>query len=65
MKQHQEGIHTVIGDRRISGLVSVSVSVSASYRLGRCWLTRVTWNRVVTRYDRDTGMVEAGAGLRF
>jgi hypothetical protein len=49
------------GDGRISGLVSVS----ASYRLGRYWLTRVTWNRVVTRYDRDTDMVEAGVGLRF
>lgn len=49
------------GDGRISGLVSVS----ASYRLGQRWLTRVTWNRVVTRYDRDTDLIEAGVGLRF
>jgi hypothetical protein len=49
------------GDGRISGLVSVS----ASYRLGQHWLTRVTWNRVVTRYDRDTDVIVAGVGLRF
>jgi hypothetical protein len=49
------------GDGRLSGLLSVS----ASYRLGRHWLTRVTWNRIVTRYDRDTDLIEAGVGLRF
>jgi hypothetical protein len=49
------------GDGRISGLVAVS----ASYRLGAHWLARVTWNRIVTRYDRDTDLVEAGVGLRF
>lgn len=49
------------GDGRISGLVSVS----ASYRIDPRWLARVTWNRVVTRYDRDTDVIEAGIGLRF
>ncbi|HZZ10061.1 MAG TPA: hypothetical protein VFE79_05175 [Paraburkholderia sp.] len=49
------------GDGRVSGLVSVS----ASYRLGEHWLTRVTWNRVVTRYDRDTDVIVAGVGWRF
>lgn len=49
------------GDGRISGLVSVS----ASYRLSQHGLTRVTWNRVVTRYDRDTDLIEAGVGFRF
>jgi hypothetical protein len=49
------------GDGRISGLVSVS----ASYRLGQHWLARVTWNRIVTRYDRDTDLIEAGVGFRF
>jgi hypothetical protein len=49
------------GDGRISGLVSVS----ASYRLGGHWLARATWNRVVTRYNRDTDVIEAGLGLRF
>ncbi|CAG4889642.1 hypothetical protein R52603_01000 [Paraburkholderia saeva] len=49
------------GDGRISWLASVS----ASYRLSQHWLTRVTWNRIVTRYDRDTDVIQAGVGLRF
>ncbi|WP_425127983.1 hypothetical protein [Burkholderia gladioli] len=50
-----------IGDGRLSGIVSIS----ASYRLSERWLTRVTWNRVVTRYDRDTDVIQAGLGYRF
>jgi hypothetical protein len=49
------------GDGRLSALVAIS----ASYRFGQHWLTRVTWNRIVTRYDRDTDLIEAGVGLRF
>ncbi|KDB07989.1 hypothetical protein LIG30_2970 [Burkholderia sp. lig30] len=49
------------GDGGISGIVSIS----ASYRLSDRWLTRVTWNRVVTRYDRDTDVIQAGIGYRF
>jgi len=49
------------GDGRFSGLVSVS----ASYRFSQHWLARVTWNRMVTRYDRDADIIEAGVGVRF
>jgi hypothetical protein len=49
------------GDGRFSGLVSLS----ASYRLTDRWLARVTWNRMVTRYDRDADIIEAGVGMRF
>jgi hypothetical protein len=49
------------GDGRFAGLVSMS----ASYRFGTRWLARVTWNRMVTRYDRDADIIEAGLGLRF
>ncbi|MBN3790873.1 hypothetical protein [Burkholderia sp. Ac-20353] len=49
------------GDGGVSGIVSIS----ASYRLSDRWLTRVTWNRVVTRYDRDTDVIQAGVGYRF
>ncbi|GAB7539302.1 hypothetical protein BGC_55260 [Burkholderia sp. 3C] len=49
------------GDGRLSGIVSIS----ASYRLNDRWTTRVTWNRVVTRYDRDTDVIQAGIGYRF
>jgi hypothetical protein len=49
------------GDGRFSALVSVS----ASYRFTDRWLARVTWNRMVTRYDRDADIIEAGFGVRF
>ncbi len=49
------------GDGRLSGIVSIS----ASYRISERWLTRITWNRVVTRYDRDTDVIQAGVGYRF
>ncbi len=59
--QNDDLPQTRTGDGRVSGLVSVS----ASYRLGQRWLARVTWNRVVTRYDRDTDVIVGGVGLRF
>jgi hypothetical protein len=49
------------GDGILSGLVSVS----ASYRLTPRWSARVTWNRVVTRYSRDTDVILGGIGYRF
>ncbi|WP_322104315.1 hypothetical protein [Paraburkholderia sp. J41] len=49
------------GDGVLSGLVSVS----ASYRLTQHWAARVTWNRVVTRYSRDTDVILGGIGYRF
>lgn len=59
--QNDNGSQNSMGDGRISGLVSVS----ASYRFSQHWLTRVTWNRVVTHYDRDTDVIVAGVGYRF
>ncbi|ACR30162.1 Hypothetical protein bglu_1g30990 [Burkholderia glumae BGR1] len=58
-QRHMRGSNT--GDGRLSCIVSIS----ASYRLGRSWLTRLTWKRVVTRYDRDTDVIQAGLGYRF
>lgn len=49
------------GDGILSGLVSVS----ASYRVTQHWAARVTWNRVVTRYSRDTDVILGGIGYRF
>lgn len=49
------------GDGILSGLVSLS----ASYRFTQHWTARVTWNRVVTRYSRDTDVLLAGVGYRF
>jgi hypothetical protein len=49
------------GDGVLSGLVSMS----ASYRVTRHWSARLTWNRVMTRYSRDTDVILAGVGYRF
>jgi hypothetical protein len=46
------------------GLVGL-VSVSGSYRLSEKWLTRVSWSRVVSDYDRDTDIILFGLGYRF
>ncbi len=46
---------------RWSGLLTMS----ASYRISQHWLARVSWNRTVTGYDRDTDVFLAGVGYRF
>jgi hypothetical protein len=48
-------------DGRLAGLISIS----ASYRLSQHWSTRITWNRVMTHYNRDTDVIQAGVGYRF
>lgn len=53
---------TASGDpSRWSGLLTIS----ASYRISSHWLGRVSWNRTVTGYDRDTDVFLAGVGYRF
>jgi len=46
---------------RWSGLLTMS----ASYRISQRWFARVSWNRTVTGYDRDTDVFLAGLGYRF
>jgi hypothetical protein len=46
-------------------VLSGIVSASASYRFTQHWAARVTWNRVVTRYSRDTDVLMGGVGYRF
>lgn len=41
------------------------ITLSASYRIGREWLARFSWNRVTSSYDRDTDVLMLGAGYRF
>lgn len=59
--------HGKNGDERDTGdgVLSGLVSVSASYRFTQHWDARVTWNRVVTRYSRDTDVILGGIGYRF
>ena len=47
------------------GILSSIVSMSASHRFTQHWAARVTWNRVVTRYSRDTDVLMGGIGYRF
>ena len=59
------GESTENGDTGGDGILSGLVSISASYRVTQHWSARVTWNRVVTRYSRDTDVILAGIGYRF
>ena len=49
------------GAGKFSGLVTIA----GSYRFTRSWDARLEWNRVVTRYNRDSDVIFAGAGYRF
>jgi hypothetical protein len=55
----------VLADHTRDGRVSALASVSASYKFGKRWLARVTWNRFATRYDHDADLIQAGLGVRF
>jgi hypothetical protein len=55
----------VTGDNDTDDRFAGIVSMSAAYRFGEHWTTRVTWNRIVTRYNRDTDVILAGVGYRF
>lgn len=49
------------GDEATSGIITAS----ASYRFGSRWLSRLSWNRIVTDYSRDTDVILVGVGYRF
>ena len=44
---------------------SIILSTMASYRLDRHWSARMTWNRIMTGYNRDTDILLVGSGYRF
>jgi hypothetical protein len=56
-------------DRRREGddsaVASGILTMTASYRFGRDWTGRLSWNRVVSSYDRDTDVIVFGVGYRF
>jgi hypothetical protein len=41
------------------------VTLTASYHLGSRWVARFSWNRIVSKYDRDADIILLGAGYRF
>ena len=55
--EYREGDHGAFA----SGIFTMT----ASYRIGREWLARFSWNRILSNYDRDTDILLFGAGYRF
>jgi len=41
------------------------LTMTASYRIGRDWTARFSWNRVLSNYDRDSDILLLGLGYRF
>jgi hypothetical protein len=41
------------------------VSLTTSYRFSPHWAVRLTWNRVLTNYDRDSDLFMGGLAYRF
>jgi hypothetical protein len=41
------------------------VTISAAYQIRPPWGIRISWNRIVTDYDRDTDVILGGIGFRF
>jgi len=55
-------------DRRLNSRqerIPIIFSTTGSYRIGQNWLIRATWDRIITRYDRDTDIFLGGIGYRF
>jgi hypothetical protein len=50
---------------RWSAAVSILLTMSAGYNVTEHWTARVSWNRVMTTYDKDSDIYLAGVGYRF
>lgn len=44
---------------------AVILSPTISYRIGHYWQARLTWNRVISRDNRDADVIVAGLGYRW
>ena len=47
------------------GEFAAVISPTASYRFGEHWVARLTWNRVMSHYNRDADVIVLGAGFRW
>jgi len=47
--------------RKVQGILGTTFS----YHVGRGWVARLTWQRIVSTYDRDSDILLLGAGYRF
>lgn len=59
--RYNDGPNKGDDERSLSGIATLT----ASYRFHPHWATRISWNRVVTNYDRDTDVILGGIGYRF
>jgi hypothetical protein len=58
-KQDQQGAGS--DDERVSAIVTLS----GNYRIFQHWGIRISWDRIVTNYDRDTDVILGGIGYHF
>ena len=54
-------LHGTDEDETILGLITPTIS----YRFEEPWLVRLSWNRTVSRYNRDTDVILIGIGYQF
>lgn len=52
-------------DGRDSDLFSGIISFTGSYRVSGPWNVRLTFNRIITNYNKDADVILAGIGYRF
>ncbi|MEM5453502.1 hypothetical protein VSR69_01385 [Paraburkholderia phytofirmans] len=48
-----------------AGTFSGLITIAGSYRITEHWDARLAWNRVMTRYDRDSDVIFGGVGYRW
>jgi hypothetical protein len=48
-------------DETVAGMITIS----AAYQFRPPWVARISWNRTVTNYDRDTDVLLGGIGFCF
>lgn len=53
------------GADNTGGKLSLLLTMSASYAFTKHWLARISWNRVMTSYDKDSDIYLGGIGYRF
>ncbi len=52
-------------DREDNDVIVGIITMSAAYKFNSPWVIRISWNRIVTDYNRDTDVLLWGVGYRF
>jgi hypothetical protein len=59
--KYRDSVQSEASERSLGGLITMS----GSYRFSDRWLTRISWNRVASDYNRDTDIFLLGLGYQF